>query len=105
MDIFGIGIGEILLILLIILILFNPKDIVSSSRKIGQGLNRLVRSPTYKLLNQTGQEIKNLPQTLMLETNLEEIREEIKQEVKDVSEDLEKQKITIGAELNRSLDE
>jgi Sec-independent protein translocase protein TatA len=105
MEIFGIGIGEILLILLIVLILFNPKDIVASSRKIGQGLNRLVRSPIYKLLNQTGQEIKNLPQTFMRETNLEEIREEIKQEVKDVSEDLEKQKTTIGAEINRSFDE
>jgi len=71
MEILGIGIAELLFIVLLILILFKPKDMVNTGKTLGGWLNRMVNSPTYKLLTRTGSELKNLPRNLMKESNLE----------------------------------
>ncbi|MFO7585566.1 MAG: twin-arginine translocase TatA/TatE family subunit [Anaerolineales bacterium] len=84
MEILGIGFGELLLIVLIILILFGPKEMVKTGKTLGQWLNQLVRSPTYKALTKTGEELKNLPRNLMREANLEGFQDEIRQIGKDV---------------------
>jgi hypothetical protein len=77
MEILGIGIAELLFIVLLILLLFRPKDMVNTGKTLGRWLNQMVNSPTYKLLTRTGGELKNLPRNLMREANLEKYKEEI----------------------------
>jgi Sec-independent protein translocase protein TatA len=101
MEILGIGIPELLLIVLLILILFGPKDMIATGRTLGKWLNQLVRSPTYKLLTKTGEELKNLPRNLMRETNLEEYKKEMQQ----IGKDLNNTTQSIGGSLTRSFDE
>ncbi|MFN3307742.1 MAG: twin-arginine translocase TatA/TatE family subunit [Anaerolineales bacterium] len=72
MEIFSIGPLELFFILLIALIVLGPKDMVKTGRTIGRFLNKLVRSPTWKTIQRTTQEIKQLPTYLMRESNLEE---------------------------------
>jgi Sec-independent protein translocase protein TatA len=73
MDILGIGPLEIAFILILVIIIFGPNDLVKTSKTIGRSLNKLVRSDTWKTINQTTQELKNLPNRLMREAGLDEL--------------------------------
>lgn len=101
MEILGIGIPELLFIVLLILVLFGPKDMITTGKTLGRWLNQLVRSPTYKLLTKTGDELRNLPRNLMRESNLEEYTKEMQQ----LSREMRDQSQQIGSSLARSFDE
>ncbi len=74
MTVFGLGLEEIVFILLLILVIFAPSDIQRAGQAIGRGLNRLARSETWRLLYRTGEELRALPGRLMKEAQLEEWR-------------------------------
>jgi sec-independent protein translocase protein TatB len=74
MEFLGIGPLELLFIILIILLIVGPKDVARVSRTIGHALNRLYRSDNYKLIQKASTELRNLPQELMKEANLEELQ-------------------------------
>jgi len=101
MEILGIGIPELLFIILLILILLGPKDMVAAGKTLGRWLNQLIHSPTYKLLTKTGDELKNLPRNLMREANLEEYQKEIQGIGKQVNNTTN----SIGSAIARSFDE
>jgi Sec-independent protein translocase protein TatA len=103
MEILGIGFGELLFIVLIILILFGPKEMVKTGKTLGQWLNQLVRSPTYKALTKTGEELKNLPRNLMREANLEEFQG-FQDEIRQIGKSVHGQAKSIGGALASSLD-
>ena len=75
MELFGIGPLELLLILLLALIIFGPKDIEKASRTLGRSLYKLINSETWRSLNQVSRKMKNLPDTLIREARLEEIEQ------------------------------
>jgi Sec-independent protein translocase protein TatA len=75
MDIFGIGPLEVAFILILVIIIFGPKDLVKTGKSIGKSLNKFVRSDTWKTINQTTQELKNLPNRLMREAGLDELEQ------------------------------
>jgi len=74
MEFLGIGPLELLFIIVIILMIVGPKDVARVSRTIGHALNRLYRSDNYKLIQKASSELRNLPQELMKEANLEELQ-------------------------------
>jgi Sec-independent protein translocase protein TatA len=84
MEILGIGPLELTLILILALILFGPKDIDKAGKIIGRNLNKLIRSDTWKTINQTSQELKNLPTRLMRETGLDELEKSTKEDIAQV---------------------
>ncbi|MBM2850772.1 MAG: Twin-arginine translocase TatA/TatE family subunit, partial [Anaerolineales bacterium] len=53
MEFLGIGPLELMFIVLLILLVFGPKDIARMARSIGQFLNRLYRSENYKIIQKT----------------------------------------------------
>lgn len=77
MEIFSIGPLELFFILLIALIVLGPKDMVKTGRTIGRFLNKLVRSSTWKTIQRTTQELRQLPTYLMRESNLEEAMKDL----------------------------
>jgi sec-independent protein translocase protein TatA len=101
MEILGIGIPELLLIVLLALILFGPKDMAQTGRTIGSWLNSFIRSDAYKALTRTGREIQTLPTRLMREANLEEY----KQQMQEFASDVEQQGNQIGGQVRKSFDE
>lgn len=74
MNLFGLGPLEILLILVVALILFGPKDLQKAGKTLGTFLNKLVRSEGWRAVTQTSRELRNLPNRLMRESGLEEIQ-------------------------------
>ena len=77
MDIFGVGPLELTFILLIALIVLGPNDMVKAGKSFGKFMRKIVTSPSWKALQTTSQELKNLPQKLIREAGLDEIDKEL----------------------------
>lgn len=77
MDIFGIGPTEVVFILLLALILLGPKDMEKTGRTIGRFLRDLTRSEGWRAFRDTSREIRNLPNRLMREANIEDIQKDV----------------------------
>src|SRR5512140_402944 len=75
MEFLGIGPSELLFIVIIALIVLGPRDMQKAGRTIGRWLRRVVTSDGWKLFQQTSREIQTLPNRLMREAALDELRE------------------------------
>ena len=84
MDIFGIGPTELVFIILIALIVLGPKDMQKTGRTIGRWLRNMTTSDGWRAFRDTSREIRNLPNRLMREANLEDIEKDVGQIGKDV---------------------
>ena len=84
MEFLGIGPLELAFIILLAILIFGPKDIANTSKTIGKSLNKFIRSDTWKTINQTSRELKNLPTRLMRETGLDDLTESTKEEIANV---------------------
>jgi sec-independent protein translocase protein TatB len=82
LNIFGIGPLELVGIMVLLLLLFGPKDLVRMAREAGALINRLTRSEGYQTIQQASQEIRNLPQKILRETELDAVQQELKGETK-----------------------
>jgi Sec-independent protein translocase protein TatA len=77
MDFLGIGPLEILFILIIALIIFGPKDIVKAGQSTGRFLRKLVMSSGWQSIQETSKDLRNLPNKLIREAGIEEMKEEV----------------------------
>ncbi|OGO07275.1 MAG: hypothetical protein A3K46_01880 [Chloroflexi bacterium RBG_13_60_9] len=75
MEILGIGPLEFMVIIIIALIIFSPKDLAKGGKEIGRWINRLYRSDAWKSMRQVSQEMQNLPSRLAREAQLDELKE------------------------------
>jgi sec-independent protein translocase protein TatB len=75
MEILGIGPSELLFIVVIALIVLGPRDMQKAGRMIGRWLRKVVTSDGWRLFQQTSREIQTLPNRLMREAALDELRE------------------------------
>ena len=75
MEILGIGPSELVFVIIIALIVLGPRDMQKAGRMIGKWLRRIVTSDGWKLFQQTSREIQTLPNRLMREAALDEMKE------------------------------
>jgi len=100
MEFLGIGPFEFILIILVALIVLGPNDMIKTGRSLGAGLRKLITSSTFRTVQKASTEIRNLPNTLMREAGVDEIKEmlptaeQIQKEsgLKDLEKDLGKVK-------------
>ncbi|NJN80510.1 MAG: hypothetical protein HC797_08585 [Anaerolineales bacterium] len=80
MEILGIGMPELIFIVIIILIVLGPKDMQKTGKTIGRWLRDLTRSEGWKVFQQTSRELRTLPTKLIRDANNEfnEIGKDIK---------------------------
>ena len=71
MEILGIGMPEIIFILVVALIVMGPKDMQKTSKVIGKWLRDIVMSPNWMALKNASKEIQNIPTRLIREANME----------------------------------
>lgn len=86
MDILGIGPTELMFIILIALILLGPKDMQKTGRTIGRWLRNMTRSDNWRAFRDTSREIRNLPNRLMREANLEDLEKDVGKIGKEIQE-------------------
>ena len=77
MDIFGIGPTELVFIILIALILLGPKEMEKTGRTIGRFLRDMTKSEGWRAFRDTSRELRNLPNRLMREANLEDLEKDV----------------------------
>jgi sec-independent protein translocase protein TatB len=97
MDFLGIGPSELLLILLIIILVIGPRDIGKTARSIGRFLNRLYKSEEWRTITQASRTLRNLPNRLAREAELEDLKE-VKSALEDTKKDLEQTKKELNEE-------
>ena len=84
MEVLGVGPAELAFIVLIALILLGPKDMIAAGRTLGRFLRKLVTSPTWQVVRQTGEELQKLPTKLIRDAGLEELQD-LQKEVQDAA--------------------
>jgi len=72
MEIFGVGILEIVLILVIAVIVLGPEGMVKSAQSIGKFMRKVIKSPIWAQLMDTQRELRDMPTRLVREAGLEE---------------------------------
>ena len=79
MDILGIGMPEMVFIILIALIVLGPKDLQKTGKTIGGFLRKIVISPEWRTVKDISRKVSTLPNEWMREANedLQGIREGI----------------------------
>lgn len=105
MEILGVGPEELLFILIIALILLGPRDMQKAGRTIGKWLRKIVTSDGWKIFQQTSREIQTLPNRLMREAQLDElknIQNDIKQDIRQ-TENIVQQATRISQPLSPEL--
>ena len=86
MDIFGIGPTELVFIILIALIVLGPKDMEKTGRAIGRFLRDMTKSEGWRAFRDTSRELRNLPNRLMREANLEDLEKDVGKIGKEIEE-------------------
>ncbi len=79
MEIFNIGPLELLLILILALVVFGPEGMVKFARDAATLIRRVIRSPFWRDLVSTTEEIKTIPRQLVKDADLEDSLREINQ--------------------------
>jgi Sec-independent protein translocase protein TatA len=75
MEFLGIGPLELVVIFLLVLIVFSPKDLAQAGKTAGRWINRLNKSEAWNSMRQVSKEMQNLPNRLAREAQIEELEE------------------------------
>lgn len=71
MEIFGIGILEVIVVMLIALIILGPQDTIKAGRSFGRAVRRFFQSEEWRTLLQASREIRTIPEKLLEDTGLD----------------------------------
>lgn len=71
MEILGVGMSELVFIVIIALIVLGPKDMQKAGKTIGKWMRSIVTSDGWKIFQQTSRELRTLPTKLMRDANEE----------------------------------
>ena len=77
MEILGIGPLELLFIMVIALLVLGPNDMVKAGRTMGRWLRALITSPTWRTIQEASRELQRLPNKLMREAGIEDLKKEL----------------------------
>lgn len=72
MEIFNIGLPELILILLIMLIVLGPERSIIQMKNVARFVRKLVQSPMWADIMNTSREIKELPTKMIRESGIDE---------------------------------
>lgn len=87
MEILGIGMSELIFVVIIALIVLGPKDMQKAGKTIGKWLRSIVTSDGWKIFQQTSRELRTLPNKLMREANeeLNQIGNQVNRDINNAS--------------------
>jgi len=88
MDILGIGPLELIFILIILLLVVKPDDFSNIARSAGKFLNKMYRSDEWHTITRASRDLRNLPNKLAREAQLEELHD-LKKELDETRQDIE----------------
>lgn len=78
MRIFNVGIREVLLLLLIMLLLFGPRQMQENARKLAKGIRRFVRSDTWRTFLGLYDDMNNIKEEVIRESGIREVQDSLR---------------------------
>jgi len=87
MNFLGIGPLELVLFLLIALVVLGPDDIVKVSKKLGGWIRNVRKSDTWENVVKMSDEVRRIPQNLMEEAGIEDIKDDLTRTGKELKKD------------------
>ena len=79
MEVLGIGLPELVLILVIIFLVLGPKDMASTARRVARTIRSLTQSEFWRTTREAWRMAQDIPNELLRETGLEEAQKELQQ--------------------------
>jgi Sec-independent protein translocase protein TatA len=77
MQIFNVGVLEILFILILAFVILGPRKTVKTARDVGVWVRNLAKSPIWRDIVSASNEIRDLPKKLMDDAELQRMVEEL----------------------------
>lgn len=72
MDFLGVGPLELIFVFILVILVFGPQDLAKTGKTIGRFLNKVVSSESWRAIQAVNREIKDIPNRLVREANLED---------------------------------
>lgn len=88
MEIFNVGILEFLFLLLLAFLVLGPKKTVELAGEVGRWLKEFVKSPFWRDIVRTSQDIKEMPRKLMDDAEIQKTIDEIESATRVVNEQI-----------------
>lgn len=90
MELFNIGFGELFFIILIALVVLGPEQMIKIAHGLGKLIRSVVRSPIWTEILSTSRQIREFPEKIMREADLEESLDEIKHTTDEIQMEIQK---------------
>ena len=91
MQIFNLGIGEVLFVILIAVIVLGPERLAVSSHRAGRYIHGAVSSPVWRDILATTHELREIPNQLMEESGLRDDLKDIQYSISDAGADVSRE--------------
>jgi len=103
MRIFNVGIREVILLLVLMLILFGPRQMQENARKLARGIRRFVRSDTWRTFLGVYDDVNSIRDEVIRESGIREVQDSLRgvnRQLNELDSDLRK-----AAEVNHAPEE
>ena len=101
MQIFNVGALEVLFIMILAFIILGPKRTIESARDVGRWIRDLIKSPFWRDVVSTSNEIRNLPKRMMYDVELQKLVEDLDLSTQEIKEIIKQTRIETEDELNK----
>ncbi len=78
MRIFNVGIREVILLLVIMLILFGPRQMQENARNLAKGIRKFVRSDTWRTFLGLVGDVNTIKDEVIRESGIQDIQESLR---------------------------
>jgi sec-independent protein translocase protein TatB len=105
MELFGIGPLELILILVIAVIVLGPKGMVTAARETGKFIRKVIRSPLWREVVETSNEIRDLPSKIVREAGIEKDLKDLRDSTRSTINDINRSKNPIVTPVKTSVED
>jgi sec-independent protein translocase protein TatB len=90
MQLFGIGPLELFLIMIIAVIVLGPKGMVTAAREAGKLIRKITRSPLWREIVETSNEIREMPGKIVRDAGIEKDLEDLRKSTHSTFNEIER---------------
>ena len=78
MRIFNVGVREVILLLVIMLILFGPRQMQENARNLAKGIRKFVRSDTWRTFLGLVDDVNTIKDQVIRESGIQEVQDSLR---------------------------
>ncbi len=80
MEFLGIGITELLAILVIVFLVMGPRDLVKIGGNLGRALHKFRNSEAWRAMQDASRQLREFPETLVRQAGLDELENDLREQ-------------------------